>query len=85
MIVRKVRKKKRLKSNLWFFLLKLKYFCISENIKLAKLKLSIEDNYPKYVNFEDTIDMSQDGIIHKNIIDWLLVLICLSIYIIIIL
>lgn len=33
---------------------------------------NIEDNYPKYVISEDTIDMSQDGIIHKNIIDWLL-------------
>ena len=33
---------------------------------------NIKDNYPKYVISEDTIDMSQDGIIHKNIIDWLL-------------
>lgn len=32
----------------------------------------IEDNYPKYVISTDTFDMSQDGIIHKNIIDWLL-------------
>ncbi|MGN1372188.1 MAG: ATP-binding protein [Candidatus Coprovivens sp.] len=33
---------------------------------------SIEDNYPKYVISTDTFDMSQNGIIHKNIIDWLL-------------
>lgn len=32
----------------------------------------IDDNYPKYVISTDTIDMSQEGIIHKNIIDWLL-------------
>lgn len=33
---------------------------------------TVEDNYPKYVISTDTFDMSQDGIIHKNIIDWLL-------------
>ena len=33
---------------------------------------NIQDNYPKYVLSLDTINMSQDGIIHKNIIDWLL-------------
>ena len=32
----------------------------------------IDDNYPKYVISTDTIDLSQNGIIHKNIIDWLL-------------
>ena len=32
----------------------------------------IEDNYPKYVLTMDKQDFSQDGIIHKNIIDWLL-------------
>ena len=32
----------------------------------------IEDNYPKYVLSMDKFDMSQNGIIHKNIIDWLL-------------
>jgi len=32
----------------------------------------INDNYPKYVITTDKIDMSQNGIIHKNIIDWLL-------------
>lgn len=33
---------------------------------------SIQDNYPKYVLTLDKFDFSQDGIIHKNIIDWLL-------------
>lgn len=33
---------------------------------------NINDNYPKYVISTDTIDLSQNGIIHKNIIDWLL-------------
>ena len=32
----------------------------------------INDNYPKYVLTLDKYDFSQDGIIHKNIIDWLL-------------
>lgn len=32
----------------------------------------IEDNYPKYVLSMDKFDISQNGIIHKNIIDWLL-------------
>lgn len=32
----------------------------------------IDDNYPKYVISMDKIDYSQNGIIHKNIIDWLL-------------
>lgn len=32
----------------------------------------IEDNYPKYILSMDKFDLSQDGIIHKNIIDWLL-------------
>lgn len=32
----------------------------------------IQDNYPKYVISMDTYDFSQNGIIHKNIIDWLL-------------
>ena len=32
----------------------------------------IEDNYPKYVLSMDRHDFSQDGIIHKNVIDWLL-------------
>jgi len=32
----------------------------------------IDDNYPKYVISTDTINLSQNGIIHKNIIEWLL-------------
>ena len=33
---------------------------------------NIQDNYPKYVISSDTFDFSQNGIIHKNIIDFLL-------------
>ncbi len=33
---------------------------------------SIEDNYPKYVLSLDQIDLSRDGIIHLNLIDFLL-------------
>ncbi len=32
----------------------------------------IKDNYPKYVITMDKFDFSQNGIIHKNIIDWLM-------------
>lgn len=32
----------------------------------------IKDNYPKYVLSLDKADFSRNGIIHKNIIDWLL-------------
>ena len=32
----------------------------------------IKDNYPKYVLSLDKASFSRDGIIHKNIIDWLL-------------
>ncbi len=32
----------------------------------------IDDNYPKYVLSMDKFDFSRNGIIHKNIIDWLL-------------
>ena len=32
----------------------------------------IDDNYPKYVLSMDKFDFSLNGIIHKNIIDWLL-------------
>ncbi len=38
-------------------------FCVYKTIK---------DNFPKYVLSMDLIDFSQDGIIHKNIIDFLL-------------
>lgn len=33
---------------------------------------AIADNYPKYVISMDGVDMSRDGIIHKNLADWLL-------------
>lgn len=33
---------------------------------------NVADNFPKYVITMDKIDYSRDGIIHKNIIDWLL-------------
>ena len=33
---------------------------------------NIEDNYPKYVLSMDKFDFSKNGIIHKNVIDWLL-------------
>ncbi len=33
---------------------------------------NVPDNFPKYVITMDKIDYSRDGIIHKNIIDWLL-------------
>ena len=33
---------------------------------------TIDDNYPKYVLSLDKTDFSRGGIIHKNIIDWLL-------------
>ena len=33
---------------------------------------NIEDNYPKYVLSMDKFDQSKNGIIHKNIIEWLL-------------
>ena len=33
---------------------------------------AVQDNYPKYVISSDPLDMSQDGIIHKNILEYLL-------------
>ena len=33
---------------------------------------NINDNFPKYVISMDELDFTQNGIIHKNIIDWLL-------------
>lgn len=37
-----------------------------------KINNSIQDNYLKYVISCDTFNFSQNGIIHKNIIDFLL-------------
>lgn len=31
--------------------------------------MSVGDNYPKYVLSMDTVDMSRDGVIHRNIVD----------------
>ena len=33
--------------------------------------LNIKDNFPKYVLSTDIFDMSDKGIIHKNVVDWL--------------
>lgn len=33
---------------------------------------NIDDNYPKFVLSLDDFDLSENGIIHKNVIDWLL-------------
>ena len=42
-----------------------------ESREFGALK-KINDNYPKYVLSLDKANFSKDGIIHKNIIDWLL-------------
>ena len=42
-----------------------------ENREFGAYK-GIEDNYPKYVLTMDKFDFSRDGIIHKNVIEWLL-------------
>ncbi len=42
-----------------------------ENREFGAFK-EIDDNYPKYVLSLDKTNFSRDGIIHKNIIDWLL-------------
>lgn len=34
--------------------------------------LNIKDNFPKYVLSTDIFDMSDKGIIHKNVVDWLI-------------
>lgn len=51
-------------------------YMIGDNEEVRKREFdiykTIDDNYPKYVISLDTFDLSQDGIIHKNIIDWLL-------------
>lgn len=55
------------------------YFQIAYLLESDKVKerefgafKDIADNYPKYVLSLDEVNFSQDGIIHKNIIDWLL-------------
>ena len=50
------------------------YTLADENTEQREFKAfdNINDNYPKYVISTDKLDYSQNGIIHKNIIDWLL-------------
>lgn len=50
------------------------YLLIDEEVIKREFEVykKIEDNYPKYVLSMDKFDFSENGIIHKNIIDWLL-------------
>lgn len=50
------------------------YLLASESVMKQEFDTyeKIKDNYPKYVLSLDEFDFSQNGIIHKNIIDWLL-------------
>lgn len=50
------------------------YVSADENVIERKFGayMNIQDNYPKYVLTTDKFDFSHEGIIHKNIIDWLL-------------
>ncbi len=50
------------------------YYLADDNIIKREFEVydNIKDNYPKYVISMDKIDMSKNGIIHMNIIDWLL-------------
>ena len=50
------------------------YFLTDEEVIKREFSVydKINDNYPKYVLTMDKFDLSQNGIIHKNIIDWLL-------------
>ena len=49
---------------------------IGDNEKISEREFGaykeIDDNYPKYVLSMDKFDLSENGIIHKNIINWLL-------------
>lgn len=51
-------------------------FFIGDDEKISSREFGaykyIDDNYPKYVISTDKFDLSENGIIHKNIIDWLL-------------
>lgn len=51
-------------------------FLLGDNEDVIKREFGaynlVNDNYPKYVLSFDKFDMSENGIIHKNIIDWLL-------------
>lgn len=50
------------------------YLLESDKVQKREFEVfkEVEDNYPKYVLSLDKVDFSRDGIIHKNIIDWLL-------------
>ena len=50
------------------------YILADENVVAREFSVfnNIQDNYPKYVITMDKFDFSQNGIIHKNIIDFLL-------------
>ena len=50
------------------------YYLTDENVVEREFGAfsGIDDNYPKYVVSMDELDFSQNGIIHQNIIDWLL-------------
>lgn len=50
------------------------YFMADEKVREREFGVyrEVPDNYPKYVLSMDTFDFSQNGIIHKNIIDFLL-------------
>lgn len=50
------------------------YFLTDEKVIEREFSVynEVRDNYPKYVISMDELDFSQNGIIHKNIIDWLL-------------
>lgn len=50
------------------------YVLASEETKKREFGalLEVKDNFPKYVLSTDVFDMSENGIIHKNISDWLL-------------
>lgn len=49
------------------------YILASEETRKREFSplLTINDNFPKYVLSTDAFDMSDKGIIHKNIVDWL--------------
>lgn len=50
------------------------YYLTDENVVEREFGAfsGIDDNYPKYVISMDELDFSQNDIIHKNVIDWLL-------------
>ena len=49
------------------------FFCNDEKTREREFGVykSIEDNFPKYVLSMDRVDFGRDGVIHKNIVDFL--------------